>query len=251
MNQNGSENDLGWKPKNDNEWESRMYANNTAQATDLSSGRRKSDFYDIPNPPKVYLVVEEHPQGIGHVGIVFEDDGGNTIGYHFGSWKTDDDKGNGIDGPGRMIVEKNAYHRVNEHGGTKFLLNMSPNEALRTKQFYTNLEKSGKIMERNGDLYDNILRKYELTGDFSHYNMGQIGGKNCVQNVLAGVSYGYEGNEQKRKAFQSLSLGTPGISPHVLSNSLRSRWGSWSGVIKDYSVHGNADYEKMMEVGLP
>ena len=65
-----------------------------------------------------------------------------------------------------MIVEKNAYHRVNEHGGTKFLLNMSPNEALRTKQFYTNLEKSGKIMERNGDLYDNILRKYELTGNF-------------------------------------------------------------------------------------
>ena len=74
-----------WVPKTDKEWQSRMYAKNTAQATDLSSGRRKSDFYDIPNPTKVYLVVEEHPQGIGHVGIVFEDDGGNTIGYHFGS----------------------------------------------------------------------------------------------------------------------------------------------------------------------
>ena len=74
-----------WVPKTDKEWQSRMYAKNTAQATDLSSGRRKSDFYDIPNPTKVYLVVEEHPQGIGHVGIVFEDDGGNTSGYHFGS----------------------------------------------------------------------------------------------------------------------------------------------------------------------
>ena len=119
-----------------------------------------------------------------------------------------------------MIVEKNAYHRVSKHGGTKFLLNMTPNEVLRTKQFYSNLEKSGTLLERKGDLYENILRKYQLNGDYSHYNMGQIGGKNCVQNVLAGIRYGYA-NNQENEFFANISLGGE-ISPYILSFNLKA-----------------------------
>ena len=36
--------------------------------------------------------------------------------------------------------------------------------------------------------------------------MGQIGGKNCVQNVLAGIRYGYA-NNQENEFFANISLG--------------------------------------------
>jgi len=191
--------------------------------------RLPSDFYDIPRPTKACLVVENTPFLVGHVGIVFEDDENNTIGYQFGSWKRGEEAGKGTSGEGRMIVEKYGYHRYEKHGGIRFELDMTPEELMRLKEYFNSLEQKGNLMEKRGDLYDKILRKVALKGDFSKYDIFQEnGGKNCVSNVLAGIQYAYAGNEEKRKYFEKIERTNrpergnfQGLSPHVLAWELK------------------------------
>ena len=115
MAQNGSDNDLGWKPKNDNEWQSRMYANNTAQATDLSSsGGKQPSTFELSNPDTVGIFIQpsnwvSRAPDAGHVGFLIAEKGGagNAIGYNYGRYTIEGEEDNPYSGktPGRLLKE--------------------------------------------------------------------------------------------------------------------------------------------------
>ena len=233
MNQNGSQDDMSWKPNlspyllASTSGAVAIGERKVAPLATNAKGERISDFYDVQKPTKAYLVVENYPPGAGHVGIVFEDDDGNMIGYHFGSWLTEEEKKSsgdwGYDGEGRMIIERNPYHRMKKYGGQKLLLDMKPEEVLRAMSFYSSFEVSEQLMERKDDLYDDVLRKYRLTGKFSRYNMLQyFGGLNCVDYVLAGIQYGCTGDKEKEFYYRSIDgSNTFGRSPHLFASKLK------------------------------
>ncbi len=253
MAQNGSDNDLRWKPQNDNEWQSRMYATNTAQATDLSNGGKNGN-YNI-RPTKVYLVVENYPAGTGHVQIVFADQQGSTMGYGFGPWPAASDGKSSSDwwGPGRIIVEKNALNRVNEHGGYVIELEMTENEIFRTKDYFDQLEndKDSFYLYGTEHIYGDIDRKFQVSkGKSAQYMLIPWEGQNCVRNSLGALIYGYGANSSKGQKLKGL-VGTDNFYPHSLSSELRKN-GMDYGVVRHYEEkNGRLNYQKMQDAGMP
>ena len=200
----------------------------------MMTGVRKSSFYDIPNPTKVVIVVENTPSPFGHGGIVFEDNDGNTLGYNFGAWPTKEDKHGSTNGPGRMIVEKNGYRRVERYGGTKFILDMTPAEIQRMKDFHTDLEKNGTLMERPDDIYDDIERKVEInSGRLSKYNIWTANnGENCIRHVIEAAIYAYGEDSPKGKYLRNLTK-LASINPGSFERTMKKDGIMW-GVVKDY-----------------
>lgn len=214
------------------------------------SSVRKSSGYNLSDVSKAVIVLEHHPE-FGHIGTVLEDGQSNTIGYQFGAWPVGQSDGKDAYGPSRVVVETEAYTRYNTYGGQAAILNMTPDEAKRMQDFH---EKNlGTLLERDGDLYGNILRKGEVQNKkFSTYALGgkYMGGTNCVEYTVEGMIAGFGLESAKGRILRDGLPTFAKFNPASFAKWLKTD-GIRLGIVKDYSEKNRVDYQKWQEFGLP
>lgn len=211
------------------------------------SSVRKSSGYNISDVSKAVIVFEKFPNPFGHIGTVFEDGNFNTIGYQFGAWPVGLKDSKDVYGPSRVVVETEAYTRYNTYGGQAAILNMTPGEAKRMHEFHEN--NLGTLLERDGDLYGNTLRKGEVQNKkFSTYALvgKYMGGTNCVEYTVEGMIAGFGPESTKGRILRDHLPNLVKLNPASFAQWLKTD-GIRLGIVKDYSEKKVVDQSKEKE----
>ena len=240
MAQNGSENDLGWKPKNDNEWQSRMYANNTAQATDLSSsGGKQPSTFELSDPDTVGIFIQPGSSlrldDFGHVGFLIAEKGGNgsAIGYNYGRY-TVDGEGNSVtsgETQGRLLKESYPLRRL-ENGGIYYEIAADKEGARRIHQKQLELENDAyDLVEAKYLKGENTLNRKEFyRGKWAKYDLTDS--SSCVFYTIEVIQAGFPKDSPAYMALEAFKIGKWGTTtPNSFDIWLRQN-GEEFGIIR-------------------
>ena len=216
MNQNGSQDDMSWKPQTDREWHSRLYANNMNQATDLSSGgEKKPSTFELSNPDTVGIFIQpsnwvsRNPDP-GHVGFLIAEKGGtgNAIGYNYGRYTIEGEDDSPYSGktPGRLLKESYPFRRLENGGGTYYEINTDEEGARKIHRRQLELENDAYDLKGNKYLRgENTLnRKQFSNGEWKIYDIDPRYNKTCITYTITVIQAAFPVDSLQYKVLESL-----------------------------------------------
>ena len=234
MNQNGSQDDMSWKPQTDREWHSRLYANNMNQATDLGSGGKKPSTFELSDPDTVGIFIQPpnlRHIDLGHVGFMLAENGGagDAIGYNYGRYTVAGEGDSAFSGntQGRLLKESYPLKRLEEAGGTYYEIATNKEGAKRIHQ--KQMEREKEAYDLKGDKY--LKGKYTLNrkefpnGEWAKYNAHS---SSCVLYTVTIIQAGFPVGS---RPYEALEIAKKLKTPEALEGFL-NKHGESEGIIR-------------------